>query len=270
MTTSIRQRISGTRHGPITRMFSPQDAGELLKPFVFLDYLNADIPPGFGFGFHPHSGIATLTYQLDCDVEYEDTAGQKGTVRRGGLEWMQAGGGVWHRGTLTGSSKVTGFQLWVALPAEVEDGPPIGRYVPPEAVTEVGSVRVLLGEYAGVRSPIEPPSPMLYLDVTLRPGERWELKSPDTFDVAWLLPFRGDVDLGGQTISDELAILDFTDSKVSLSSESGCQFMFGAAVRHPYPLVLGHYSVHTNKASLAAGEAHIQALGEDLARHGRR
>jgi redox-sensitive bicupin YhaK (pirin superfamily) len=251
-------------------MLSPQDAGELLKPFVFLDYLKADIPAGFGFGFHPHSGIATLTYQLDCDVEYEDTAGQKGTVRRGGLEWMQAGGGVWHKGTLTGSSKVTGFQLWVALPAQVEDGPSIGRYVPPEAVPEVGRVRVLLGEYAGERSPIEPPSPMLYLDVTLLPGERWDLDLPSTFDIAWLLPFRGGVDLDGQKITDELAILEFTDSQVSLSSESGCQLMFGAAVRHPYPLVLGHYSVHTNRVSLEEGEGRIKALGDDLKRQGRR
>lgn len=270
MTGSIRQRVSGTRHGPITRMVSPQGLGELLKPFVFLDYLKADIPPGFGFGFHPHSGIATLTYQLDADVEYEDTAGQKGVVRRGGLEWMQAGGGVWHRGTLTGSSSVTGFQLWVALPAETEDGPSVGRYVPPEAVPEVGGVKVLLGDYAGVRSPIELPSPMLYLHVTLRPTERWEISLPSAFDVAWLMVFGGTVELDGQAMSDELAVLAPACSRLAVSSASGAQFMFGAAIRHPYPLVLGHYSVHTNEVSLAEGEKRIRLLGDELTRQGRR
>ena len=43
--TSILIRTAGKRHGPITRVFSPGDLGELLKPFVFLDYLEA---PGGG------------------------------------------------------------------------------------------------------------------------------------------------------------------------------------------------------------------------------
>ena len=60
---SILTRTAGKRHGPITRVFSPGDLGELLKPFVFLDYLEAPGGGGPNFGFHPHSGIATLTAQ---------------------------------------------------------------------------------------------------------------------------------------------------------------------------------------------------------------
>src|SRR6058998_3465545 len=55
---------SGRRHGPITRLVSPSDIGELIKPFVFLDYFEIDpknMPP---IGFHPHSGIATVTVVL--------------------------------------------------------------------------------------------------------------------------------------------------------------------------------------------------------------
>lgn len=260
-------RTSGTSHGPITRMVSPQGLGELIKPFVFLDFLKADIPSGFGFGFHPHSGIATLTYQLDCDVDYEDTSGQKGTVRRGGLEWMQAGGGVWHRGTLTGSSRVTGFQLWVALPPGIEDGPSEGRYVLPEAVPSVGSVKVLLGEYLGERSPIPIPALMLYLHVTLAEGQRWSITLPAGFDVTWLMIFEGEVELAGQSVADELAVLDSENGVVTLSSAAGAQFIFGAAARHNYPLVLGN---HTNAASLARGEARIRSIGDELTRQGRR
>lgn len=58
---SISKRIYGRQHGPITRLISPNDVGELLKPFIFLDYFSAEITPGFGFPMHPHSGIATLT-----------------------------------------------------------------------------------------------------------------------------------------------------------------------------------------------------------------
>jgi len=35
---------SGRRHGPITRLITPSDIGELTKPFIFLDY--AEVAPG--------------------------------------------------------------------------------------------------------------------------------------------------------------------------------------------------------------------------------
>ena len=58
---------------------------------MFLEFFSADITPGYGFGRHPHSRIATLTWRPGCDVQYEDTTGQKGTLKAGGLEWMNAG-----------------------------------------------------------------------------------------------------------------------------------------------------------------------------------
>ncbi len=33
----IAYRTGGHRHGPITRLVSPGDLGEVIKPFVFLD-----------------------------------------------------------------------------------------------------------------------------------------------------------------------------------------------------------------------------------------
>ena len=55
------------------------------------------------FGLHPHSGIATLTYLAEGSVNYEDTNGATGVLPAGGVEWMQAGGGVWH-GPATGAA----------------------------------------------------------------------------------------------------------------------------------------------------------------------
>jgi redox-sensitive bicupin YhaK (pirin superfamily) len=77
---------SGRRHGPITRLVSPSDIGELIKPFVFLDHAEVAPRPEPLFGIHPHSGIATLTVVLRGGVAYEDTTGKKGFVPTGGLE----------------------------------------------------------------------------------------------------------------------------------------------------------------------------------------
>src|ERR1700728_3576847 len=57
-------RTRGHSHGRVTRLVSPGDIGELIKPFVFLDYFDADPATAPKFGFHPHSGIATLTLIL--------------------------------------------------------------------------------------------------------------------------------------------------------------------------------------------------------------
>lgn len=78
----IIARTSGKTHGPITRLMSPSDLGRLLKPFIFLDYVDAK-GNGPNFGFHPHSGIATLTFPLTFDIEHTTSTGQVDTFVMG-------------------------------------------------------------------------------------------------------------------------------------------------------------------------------------------
>ena len=114
---AIVYRTLGSKHGPITRLMSPSDLGEHLKPFVFLDYFESEPGAFGGFGMHPHSGIATLTCMMQGSASYEDTTGEqgkKGLLPEGGVEWMQAGGGVWHSSSPTAGIAMRGFQLWVA------------------------------------------------------------------------------------------------------------------------------------------------------------
>src|SRR5687768_17190712 len=92
----IARRTRGQTHGPVTRLMSPSDFGQFLKPFVFLDLFDNNGIPFNGFGLHPHSGIATLTYIAEGSVSYEDTNGATGLLPARGVEWMQAGSGVWH------------------------------------------------------------------------------------------------------------------------------------------------------------------------------
>jgi len=85
----IIYRTSGQTHGPITRLMSPSDLGELLKPFVFLDLAGFDgrfAPTPMGFGWHPHSGIATVTVMLEGAVRYAETTGNEGVLPPGGVE----------------------------------------------------------------------------------------------------------------------------------------------------------------------------------------
>src|SRR5258708_22432068 len=75
---------------------SPSDFGEILKPFVFLDLFDHEGAP-FNGALHPHSGIATITYVAEGAVSYIDPDDARGTLPAGGVEWMQAGRGMWRR-----------------------------------------------------------------------------------------------------------------------------------------------------------------------------
>jgi len=45
-TRDIVYRTKGNKHGPITRLVSPSDIGQMIKPFVFLDYFEWQGPLG--------------------------------------------------------------------------------------------------------------------------------------------------------------------------------------------------------------------------------
>jgi len=257
----IEARTRGQQHGFIRRMVSPGDAiSERIKPFVYLDFIAAPVADGTGFGWHPHSGIATLTYALNADVAYEDTAGQQGVVKATGLEWMRAGGGTWHQGRLhPHSATVTAFQLWLALPPELENGAAEGIYVAPEAVPQLGPVRVLLGRHGEASNPIPPPSPLLYLDVVLAAGETWTFQPPSDHNVAWVFVYQGQALVAGEAVGDELVVLAAGDGAVAIRAIEPTRLLLGSAVPHNYPLVLGSHSVHTSREALARGLQGIAA-----------
>ena len=271
MSRRILARTRGQQHGFIRRMVSPGDPiSERIKPFVFLDFIDAPVAAGTGFGWHPHSGIATLTYALNADVAYEDTAGQRGIVKATGLEWMRAGGGTWHQGRIhPHGQRVTGFQLWLALPPELENGPAEGLYVAPEAVPQLDHVRVLLGRYGERSHPIPAPSPLLYLDVELAAGEQRSVQPASGHRVAWVFVYRGAANVQGEAISEELVVLEPGDGPLAIEAIEPCRFLLGSAVPHDHPLVLGSHSVHTSREALAQGVAGIEAIGQQHRSAGR-
>jgi redox-sensitive bicupin YhaK (pirin superfamily) len=140
----IVRRTRGHGHGPITRLMSPSDLGQTLKPFVFLDIFDADESTIHAMGempVHPHSGIATVTVFTEGHMRYADPAGGSGKLEYGGVEWMRAGRGVWHGKEMSAGDvpRLQGFQLWLALPPELETG--AGR----EMRTIAGCTRVRRG-----------------------------------------------------------------------------------------------------------------------------
>jgi len=93
----------------------------MLDPFLLFDAFGSDKPLDYigGFPPHPHRGFETVTYMLAGKMRHEDSAGNRGLIETGGVQWMTAGRGIIHSEMPEQEDGLlAGFQLWVNLPAE--------------------------------------------------------------------------------------------------------------------------------------------------------
>ena len=268
LTRAIIHRTRGLTRGPVTRLVSPSDLGEILRPFVFLDLFDHEGPP-FNAALHPHSGIATLTYVAEGAVTYIDPNGARGTLAAGGVEWMQAGRGMWHGGGFDHSGRTRGFQLWIALPPELELGPTISLFQAPDEVRSEGPARVLLGSYHDTSSAIESSAPINYLALRLSAGQRWRYTPPVGHTVLWVAIASGSVSVPDVLRGGDLALFAPSNEPVEFEALSDTEFVLGSAAPHEHDLVTGYYSVHTSAEALRDGEAHILSIRNRLLKEGR-
>ena len=265
----IVQRTRGRTKGPATRLMSPPDMGQILKPFVFLDLFESDNPLS-DYPLHAHSGIATLTYIAEGALSYIDPDNFRGVLPAGAVEWMQAGRGMWHGGGLDQPGRTRGFQLWITLPPELESGPVSSICQPPEEVPQVGPVRVLLGRYGSVSNAIPPPSPITYLAVRLKAGERWRYQPPAGHTVLFTAIGLGAVSVPDELRHGDLVAFEPSNEAVEFEALTDAEFVLGSAAPHEYDLVLGSYSaVHTTQEARRDCEANVSSIQKRLLQEGR-
>ena len=80
--------------GFIVRRPLPSMNLTLADPFLLIDEMGpVDYGPGQAVGApdHPHRGFETVTYVLSGEFEHEDSAGHRGVLRSGDVQWMTAG-----------------------------------------------------------------------------------------------------------------------------------------------------------------------------------
>ncbi len=156
----------------------------MVGPFVFLDEMGpAQLAPGTGLDVrpHPHIGLATVTYLFDGEILHQDSLGVRQPIRPGDVNWMIAGRGIVHSERTPAALRPAGphtwgLQAWLALPAsEEERAPSFTHHAMQElpSASEAGmKVRVIAGEFLGLRSPVETQSALFYADVALEAGAR--------------------------------------------------------------------------------------------------
>ena len=243
---SHRQTEGG---GFVVRRPVPTAGVELIDPFLLIDEMGpVEYGPGEAIGApdHPHRGFETVTYVLEGSMEHEDSAGHRGKLASGDVQWMTAGGGIVHSEEPSAEmrekgGRVHGFQIWVNLPREKKMTTPRYQEISaariPIAQTEDGKarVKVIAGEALGVRAVIDTHTPIVYQDWTLQPGADVTLPIGRDHQVLAYV-FEGEVEVAGRSVRDgQLAVLGEGDAvQLKAVSQGGRLLLLGGVpLREP-------------------------------------
>lgn len=245
--TAHRQREGA---GFVVRRPVPTLGLELVDPFLLIDELGpVTYGPGEAVGApdHPHRGFETVSYILEGAVEHEDSAGHRGVIRAGDVQWMTAGGGIVHsemppRELLETGGRMHGFQIWVNLPRRLKLTQPRYQEVSaakiPEARTADGLARakIIAGSALGVSAVIETHTPIVFQDWTLQPGADVTIAiGADHQALAYV--FGGAVTIEGREVRDgQMAILSDGDAVRLVGAAENGRLLLLAGVPHREPV----------------------------------
>jgi redox-sensitive bicupin YhaK (pirin superfamily) len=279
LVTAHKQREGG---GFIVRRPFPGLGMAAVDPFLLLDEMGpVEYAPGEAVGApdHPHRGFETVTYVLEGEMEHEDSAGHRGSLRAGDVQWMTAGAGIIHaempsRTLREQGGRVHGFQVWVNLPASSKMTTPRYQEVSgaaiPQAQTADGlaRVRVVAGEALGARAVIDTHTPIVYQDWSLAPGG--DVTIPIARDHQVLVyAFEGSVLVGdrgdGRVVSDgQMALLGAGDSVRLRGAAGGGRVLLLGGVPLNEPIARYGPFVMNNDAELVAAFQDYQSgrMGE--------
>lgn len=202
------------------------------NPFFMLDYAGptqygpSERPRGVDE--HPHRGFETVTIVYQGEVDHRDSSGNSGSIGPGDVQWMTAASGVVHeekhgaRFTREGGTFQV-VQLWVNLPAEQKMSPPryqaLTRDMIPSVKLDGGALRVIAGEFAGVKGPARSVTPLNVLDLNLSAGHDAQLDLPAGHNTV-IVVLSGKATINGRAAGEaEMVVLASEAGRVNIRAQ---------------------------------------------------
>ncbi|WP_422080232.1 pirin family protein [Ulvibacterium sp.] len=184
----------------------------MIGPFIFIDHMG---PTQLGpkkymdVDQHPHIGLSTLTYLLEGEIMHEDSLGTRQRIQPGSVNWMVAGKGVSHTERTPDIMRngqiftAHGYQIWVALPKELEETEPefhhIGLEEIPKWVEGPASFKLVAGEGYGRKSPVPVHSPLFMIEITNTDAYFLDIKDKVQGEIGICI-VEGSIEACGETI----------------------------------------------------------------------
>ncbi|WP_313555130.1 pirin family protein [Agrobacterium cavarae] len=213
----------------------------LVGPFIFFDRMGPailkagealDVKP------HPHIGLSTVTYLFDGEIKHRDSLGTEVVVRPGDINLMTAGRGIVHSERTPENMRghplsMSGLQTWLALPDDKEEIAPDFSHTEREAMPLIdiagATGRVVIGAFAGLRSPVKTFTDTLYADLSLTPGAKFPFPADHEERAIYILS--GSLEVAGDVFAaDQLLAFRAGDDITLKGGVDGCHIMlFGGA-----------------------------------------
>ncbi|MGH8490028.1 MAG: pirin family protein [Gammaproteobacteria bacterium] len=216
----------------VRNLFPSNDLAQRISPFLLLDYAGptrfspTDRP--HGVGEHPHRGFETVTIVYQGELEHRDSAGNHGTLAPGDVQWMTAASGVVHEERHEKEFAKRGgivemVQLWVNLPTASKMSPPryqtlLKEHIPvTDLPNDAGYLRVISGDFHGVKGPAKTFTPINLYDMRLKAGQHAALTLPGGYNTAMFL-LKGNIGLHDSRFlrEAELALFDVDGERISI------------------------------------------------------
>ena len=243
--------------GFTVRRTLPAEGRRMVGPFVFFDHFGpVRFPPGEGVDVrpHPHIGISTVTWLVEGAITHRDSLGSHLPIRPGAVGLMTSGRGIAHSERTSTEekargAKLHGIQLWLALPAALEECAPAFAHHEPDAIPLAASsnpqIKVIIGEAYGVRSPVAFPSPTLYGELLF--AEAGEAALPEGYEERAVYLMEGELTLDGMQLSPGDMAVVRPGAEAGLEAAGPARAMLLGGAPYPEPRTLWWNFVSTSK-----------------------
>jgi redox-sensitive bicupin YhaK (pirin superfamily) len=230
--------------GNRVRRALPQRSRRTIGAWCFADHMGPTAPDGtnpLGVGPHPHMGLHTVTWLLSGELIHRDSLGSEQPIRAGQLNLMTAGNGVSHAEEPSAGQRgsLHGIQLWVALPEATRHGPAAFEHHGelPEIELDNAVATVLVGALSGTASPARADTPLVGVDLQLRPGATTVGLEAD-FEYG-LVVLEGALEMGGRRLTPgHLGVLGWGREELGVEVAEGTRALLLGGVPFDSPLVM--------------------------------
>ncbi|MFK7785466.1 MAG: pirin family protein [Crocinitomicaceae bacterium] len=206
-------------------------------PFTFIDHMGpSEIGPGnyLEVDQHPHIGLSTLTYLFQGAIEHRDSTGSVQVIHPGDVGFMTSGSGVTHtertpQSIKTGENIIMhGYQIWVALPKELEEMEPRFDYIPSSEITlskENGlTIKVVAGNAFGKSAVLQGYSPLFMVDIQSDEEATLDLRGQVQGEIAFVI-VSGSITSDGQKIEAGQMLISKTDDECEICMDKDSQIL---------------------------------------------
>lgn len=220
-----------TRSGTEVRRTIPSKELRTIGAWCFVDHFGPiSGQDAMKVASHPHTGLQTATWLFEGSVEHNDSVGSRQVIRPGELNLMTAGSGISHSELSVSAGKLSGIQLWIALPDEFRHMSPNFQNHSdlPKFEIDTCQFRLFVGELFEHKSSAKVFSPLLGVEISVPAGGKATVPLDPKFEYGILLT-AGDVEINEvPTAFGELRYLHPGASSLEISSSTGaCVILLG-------------------------------------------